>query len=740
MLLKSTRAALACGAAAVALTGTAARAQSAEGGVVVEEIVVTAEKRETRLLQTPVAVTVVSEEALASANGTGLEPLTSRAPNVFIEANVAASTITIRGVGTNSTGAGGEAAVALHVDGIYQSRQHPLLTATLYDLARTEVLRGPQGTLYGRNSTGGAVNLISAQPAAGFDAAAELEVGSFERLRLTGMLNIPIGDRMAVRLTAVSDERSGYQKNLAPSQADINDQDVAGARLQVRVELSDNVDLIGRVEYAETGGVGAMPKVIGAFRGVPLPPPFGLVPYAAYGASPNPSDPYKVAFNDPMSSDGALWRSSVEYNLRGIDLGGDRTGVFTVLVGYSDLGQDQRSDADQSDATILPFAVQEDYRGGSVEARLSVDGPDWRGLFGVYYLREQTQMDVDTQFFAVPGLPLPFAVSTLQADVDTDSYAVFVQMERELSPDVTVIGGIRYSEDSKEERSVNQTLILDPMTLAMVGAPVLATNQNDWDAVTGKVGLNWKISDDAFAYASISRGFKSGGYSFGQVPFDPEFVWAYEAGLKGRLFDGRMQAAFSTFYYDYTDLQVTFLSTVSGVPTQVTQNAAASKIYGAELEFSARPFANLDIDGAISWLNARFDSTTLADPSGLGAADLSGQPLPRSPDFSARLGGAYRVELGSAGTVTARADVFWSDSYRLRPWGVQPYDIQKSYTRSDASLSWSPPGDAFTLQMYVSNIEDVPVRSFVNYSGVTGNFIGSYSAPRTVGVRLKYAY
>lgn len=663
-----------------------------------DEIIVTAQKRAQRLQQVAASVTVLSDELIERAGIKDVSDIGLYTPGMIVSTNGTSGRVYIRGIGNNLDFLGSQGAVAVHVDGVYQSRPWGVFYDFI-DIDRIEVLRGPQGTLYGRNATGGAINVISAVPTEELTAQAAISVGSFNALKLDGTLSSSLSDEVAGRISVLSKSREGFTDNLASGFDYLDDEDLISVRGELRFTPSDIFEarLIGRYFSRETEGFAIVPTVDGLA--------------ASLGAQSN-IDPFKVRHNTDTFFEAdrhsltatATWRISDVIALESITAFGDNTVNYHL-------------DTDGTEVDAVHFSNREDHEQFSQELRLYSDVSDsrWAWQTGLYYLREDTS-DGGIVFLPAFGFDIPVA-----GEVDVDAYAVFAQGTYQFTNKFGLTVGIRYNSETK-------TMI----------SPVFANDQSSWQDWTPHMSVEYQLSDDAFFYASITKGFKSGGYNIlgGGERVDPEYVWSYELGSKADWLDDRLGLNTVLFYSRYDDQQV---NTFTGAGLAEIDNAAKSTIYGVELEAFATPTDRTDLGVTLSYLHAEFDQYLAADPF-LGAVDLAGSRLSYAPKYSATLSGNYTLPLESQAAVIMHVDYLWQDDAK--------YDVfdnastnQSAYGVANAGIWYSAPKQDWKIGVWVRNIADKTY--FISHAKLnfTPDGIVSFTGdPRTYGLEFSFDY
>jgi iron complex outermembrane receptor protein len=682
-----------------------------ESGRVIEEVLVTAEKREASVQDTPIAITAYSHEELELRGIEEIEALQFSAPNLVISHN-SQSPVTyayIRGIGSDQLVAGFDPGVAYHFDGVYVG-QPSTMPADLWDMERVEVLRGPQGTLYGRNTTGGTINVIPKGPTDQVDGTADITVGNYDHMRLRGALGGPIlADRVNGRLAVIYDNADGYQDNLIGKNADRTD--LWSARGQLDFKLADSAHLLLTAQHFENQGN----------QGQKRREPFDGIPVYA-GAIPNPSDPRKIAkdHEEKLDLKNTFLSAKLDW-----DLGAAR---LVSITGYIDNDWFQTMDIDMSSNPIQYQDWNMSTHQFTQEVQLisNTDGPlEW--IAGVFYFDES----LDTDYKFEDSSPFGFTFMN-GGKLDTTSFAVYGQASYDFSDaglPIRIVAGVRYTDDKKKIDEYQQ---IPQFLVNLAGKDKLS-----WDEWTGKLGVDWFVNDDVMAYLTYSRGYKGGGFSIGQFDsYLPEFVDSYELGLKTSLMGGRAVVNTAAFYNDYQDLQVNFLD----FTTFLTTNAAAATIKGVEVESTFLLTNSLMVGGNFTWLSAEYDKYIFSE--GPPVVDLSGDTLNRAPKYTVALKAQYDWDFGRNGQLTARTDYYWRDDIYLRVQNI-PRHRADDFFQWDARLVWTSASGRVTLDGFIKNITDEDAQRGLTVSDglSTGNnsFI-SYYPPRTYGVRLGFNF
>jgi iron complex outermembrane receptor protein len=718
-------------------------AQGRSTDTLVQELIVTAQKREEAAQDVPIALTALSGEQLERQGVDGFQDLSTRVPSLRFGSGVTGGehVITLRGIGSQNTTSGGDSPVAYNVDGVYLARTTSV-DAEFFDIDRIEVLRGPQGTLYGRNSVGGSVNVITRRPTAQAGGHVDALLGNYDAHILRGWANLPLldqGERQVLaRVTGVWAEHDGYQENLfdGPGATDNADgQEFWMLRGQLYFKVSDAVDFLLIASASENGDP------------VATKTNWSLAPDRYVGAQPYLSNPRKVRKNTPETFDQDNRYASGTLN---VDLG---FATFTSVTGYASGKWAQSNDPDASELTLAtnPYWTLDQFQ-WSEEVRLASNASDsplsW--LVGAFLFREkvgQTFQFIDTGL----NSPTPFTdnfIFTNGGTYKTKSKAVFGQADLDLEKTgmglpVTVTAGVRYPRDEKKGFDfLNFTLPLIPFTLE----PTKAFDE-DWSQTTYKLGANWRPTDDLMLYASYSTGYLSGGGLVGNFPgiYQPEKVRALEAGFKSTLAGGRVIFNGAAYHQKIRDMQV-FVQDITG---SRIDNAGRAHVKGIELEAIATPVDGLRLNAAATFTKAEYDEYVTINNRFAGAApgcdpvtrlcDFAGNRLVQTPKYTLNFGAQYAFETGF-GQVTPRIDVFRSgDLFFLS--ANSPLERQRAYTLVDVSLLWKAPGERWTLEAFVRNVGD---KDIISNDGLQSNTLGNgfgldnytYYPPRTWGVRV----
>ena len=701
---------------------TAPAASSDDGGSSDGEIVVTALKRSQNLQDIPAAISAVSSEQLQQRGIDSIESLTSAVPNLDFGEHAGTTLISIRGVGSIVDSGITEPTVATYVDGVFMPRA-TMGYLRAVDLDRIEVLRGPQGTLYGRNATGGAINFIAKEPTRDFTAGFNLSTGSYDAFGASAYVSGPLSDTLSVRVSGGHEEDKGFVR-LLPGNGHIGDQNSEYVRGAIKFEPSSDLTIDLWARYEESNGGGAYQQL--------FTPTF--LPTTGQTTEPN-----QIYGDWPYILDTKTFIASGKIDAQLSD-----SIALRSITSYVD--HKSRVDFD-ADATDVPFFYATNFKRPSEsfgqEVSLIGDGDKFEWILGAYYFTEKAgnSLPLGLGAAAAGGFGvLPDTQLTQSVDTDTDSIAIFADGTYSVTDAFRINLGLRFNH---EKKNFSQDLFLRLPDGTIVPLATDVPSSIKANRFLPKVNLQYDFSDGVSAYAQYSRGFKSGGANLpgggGELLgaagiYAPEVLDAFEIGLKTQTDDRRLTANFAGFYYDYKNLQVTITR-----PPAVTlvQNAPAT-IYGLEGEFKFRVNDAFTIDASANWLHARFRDFLSIDDArpALGQINLDGMQLPHAPNFSGSIGAQYRAEFSSGflSSLTLRADASYRSKTVLRYFG-QPQDVQKGYELVDLSATLGALDDKVRLRVFVNNVTDQLYRQNATYL-VTGAYYGNYARPRTWGTQL----
>lgn len=711
---------------------------------VMEEVIVTATKREQRSEDLGLSLAVLGADALDQRRIRGLEGLRQAVPSLDVFRGNGSNnpTITLRGIGTTNPWVNNNPSIAAHMDGFYLPMS-TYLNFPMFDLERIEVLKGPQVGLYGRNSTGGAINMVTRRPASEFEGYVDASYGEYEMADLQAAISGPLGDRLRGRLAAMYQDGGGYMDRqgtagntagfsrvpgLIPGvpevvgENDYGDKDVVALRGSLELVRADGFDAFltahyGRDKSEVVGSTNVNGDAVGVFQ-------------------PPDDDPHTDYDNVAPSTDSKQRGAVLELNwYRG-------PWRITSITGYEALERDYAI-GDFVPLRVAEASFDEDIDSFGQEVRVDYEREDGlRWLAGVSYSRD----NID---YSRTLLAYDFLLGSLGTafEQDDEAFAVFGHLEMPLDNEWSLEGSLRYTDEEKEYDG--GSFDIDPFGVSAIGVAfpnvvpdgLFGNPTYDDDDVSGKIGVNWEPNDRILWYASIGRSFKSGGFDGSGVtvpaafdPFGAETVWAYELGSKFRSLNGRWYVGGSAFFYDYEDKQVLALEDLGGGVTEaIIQNAASSEVYGLDLEIRGVIATNIEAALNFTVMDSEVTEWESADPAEI--ADREGNDLPGTPetmltasiDWEQPLANGWTLETSLWGTYVSSA---FRDIQNSEPLESDDYGLV------NARIEAMNPGGSWKVYIFAENLFDkeyvTSVRSLV---GMRGEYHGR---PRTVGIGLRY--
>jgi iron complex outermembrane receptor protein len=862
-------------AAMLVMTPAYAQDESAdsaeEGGI--EEIIVTAQRREENLQDVPISVSAFTAEQMAARGTTDISRLEGQVPGFTFGRSGSDARPAIRGVRTENVGVNGDTTIGFFIDGVYQSRASQATTGFV-DIERVEVQRGPQGTLYGRNTFGGNIVISSAKPSLeGYFGGLDLTVGENGRFRTDAFVNAALSDTVALRIAGSYETSDGYVKNVNPLGNNLFDDDNRYVRGSLLLQPNDAFSALIKFDYSRRVGAGGSAfgyKLAGTYYDVAsrqqlynATPVFGLntrggnrdgvndaLPGSAVATSDlgipifAPGNPYLIDTDQPTELDleNKAWTANLAYDFGPVTL--------KSITGYTDFGAIRTSDTDFSGNQIGVDYQNTKAKTFSQEIQLlsSDSGSPLTYVLGAYYFKDKlTGIFINQQYPRIirnvtPNLNLAANGGGFydQQRAETESYAAYAQVSYAITEQLKLTGGIRYTSDKKDFAFANANAILPtagtppvPQGTAITlrtgpipdsafgvqgattnctyttfpppraGFQCLAANTavltgatydtKKFNKTTWRVGLDYQVSDDNLLYASVSTGFRSGGFNSGQGPaalqptFNPETVTAYEIGSKNRFADNTIQINLAAFYNKYKGLQEQRQVPVGATTLSIIENSGKARSYGAEAELIWQPVDALQIGATFAYLNAKYtqyrdvpapfgtsilvaDATAPAtvvngvtiapagqrrvfapgyncglvpgtggtgQPAAAFGCDISGNRIPYSPEYTGAVYASYDIDLGSAGTLTPYAAINFSGSFFGQPFN-SILEKQDAFSKVDLRLTWAY-NDSVSLQVFVNNVTDkVTSTRFVWGGG--GALQASYAPPRLWGARASFKF
>ncbi|GAB1256365.1 TonB-dependent receptor [Aurantivibrio plasticivorans] len=717
---------LASAIAVLSGSATVALAQDdAFNGAVLEEIVITSERREVNLQETPISATVLTGDSLIQKGVDNVDELQQVAPSLAINTYNRSTFINIRGVGIAQSAPTSNPGVAYYIDGVLIPHEQ-FIGQSFYDIGAIEVLRGPQGTLTGQNSTGGAIYVTTPKPHTDeFSGSIDQTLGSYGWSRTQVGANLPLAtDVAALRIAGVYETRDGWVDNKGPSTGmDPGSSDLKSMRANLLLTPTDSQTYNFRYETFdyETGNIAVKDR-----------------------NDPN-DDPFEISYDGRGYLDQKGYRASVEGRWDFSDNLALRA-LYSTQDGYT---KDQTDGDRTSTAPAIPTGLpasganralypgrisraQTDFETDILEVNLISEGNEtvnW--VAGAFFMSDDVPVILERDNYNTEDFDT--SNSTIQAEAKNTSKSVFGQIDANLSEALQLTFGARYSEDEQVYTR-----------FALPGPPppncFPCDTTQESDKVTGRLGLNFFASEDTMLYGTLSRGYKAGGVNLDprQGVFEPETNDVLELGVKSELFDSRLRVNADVFYSDYADIQFASLRALFGPPLPVTENAASASAYGFEVELTGA-FNALGFNVGLSYLNATFDEDVVLNDTNAGANNTveAGDTLPFSPDITFNAGIQYDFEVGD-GTLIPRLQISHIDDQLATPFD-HPETRVDSRTLLDAKLTYLPT-DELMIEGFVTNLrdEEYVASQIQNSSSATGGPI--YGAPRQFGLRAVYNF
>ncbi|SLK08135.1 TonB-dependent receptor [Novosphingobium mathurense] len=723
--------------AQTAYAQAAAEAGADEQGI--GDIVVTAQRREESLQKVPIAVSAVTADALAKTGLVTVESLSGQVPNLNVSQNIGQARVTIRGIGIDSISLGSEGSVAFYQDGVFFTRSNAAM-ASFYDVDRVEVLRGPQGTLYGRNATGGSINIFTKAPTDHLDGYLSATVGNYGTINSEGAISGPLSEGLQGRISFQTRYNNGFGENIATGHR-IDNEDSQAIRAQLKYNAGDLTMLLSgdyyRKDDASNGGhyFGRGQQLV---RNGPFVQPLG----EALGGV--------VATNVRDLSNGRDPYVKAEFYGGRLDINYDVNDSVSLrsLSAYRHTDFKSLTDIVGSSFDLFPLYNWEIDDQFSQEFQINYNSDTHKLVLGAYYLNDKVNGGSRGEY-NVGTMTAPFFLQGYFAGgtQKTNTVAVFGQDTINVSDRLRVTLGARYSWEKKEINNVSEFNFVDVFSPSYVVQTPYRAASKSWSSFTPKIGIDFDVADRVMVYASYSKGFKSGLFDLqgDRAPaVNPEKVDAFDAGIK--VTTGSVRANFAGFYYKYKDMQV---GKVTGAAL-LLENAATATIYGLESELTVKPIpAPLTLSVSASWLHARFDDYVSVDParlfgdgvtsdsSGAPAFNLKGNHLAQSPDYTVNASAEYVIE-APFGDFTLRAESLWQGRTYFDSFNT-PQNLQKAYNLQNASITFNSDDKNWMISAFVRNIANKTIKgsAHVGFVPIGAPVLGYLLPPRTIGVTVR---
>jgi len=716
-----------------------------------EEVIVTAQKRSESLQDVPISINAIGGDKLNEAGITRIADLQTYVPNLTMTEASLGSNVYIRGVGSQ-VNQGFEQSVGTYVDGIYYGRPRQL-RAPFFDLERVEVLRGPQSILFGKNSIAGALNMTTAKPTSEFEgqiqAVYEPDHGELDTsLILSGPLTESLSGRMAVRYR----EMDGFIRNTAKNTDEMATEESL-IRAAIRWDASERLALDLKLETGSFDFTGRNYVIVGD------PAPGGLTPVV--------NNFTEKATLDPEYSDNRYNNATLTFNYEH-----DRY-TLTAISGWSEYEYDEEIDADGGIASTVQVPAEEEFSQFSQELRLATNqGETFEHILGVFFQTSETDFREDS----VITLPIVSVGAKRDYFSDSDLWSIFGQTTWNASDSLRMTVGMRYTHEEKEGGRLLRLTNLDgstfnPLNLpdfAALGMPLpplglfphdLSGNRTE-EVVTPLISIQWDANDDAMLYASLSTGYKAGGFDARSnravlpsgstaLEFEEEEAVSLEAGAKLRLLDNSAELNIALFRTEYDDLQVSVYDGILGFDVQ---NAAAATTQGIEMDGRWQLSESILLTGALGYTDFEFDDyqngpcykgqTPDQIANGVAFCDYKGNTNQFTPEISGVISVTHSLDITSRIVLRSTIDVSYSDDYFAAP-DLDPNVKQDSYTRLNARLALASTSDSWELALIGRNLTDEEIITFANDVPLTGpvtSYVAFVERPRTVALQATYRF
>lgn len=689
-----------------------------------DDIIVTAQRRTERALDVPISIAVIDGNTSRSLGAQTTRDISQIVPGIIMPSRGVALQPAIRGIQSTGTSAGDDPNVATYIDDMYIASSYESV-GDLADVERIEVLKGPQGTLFGRNATGGAIKIITRQPQftpeLNFTASYGFE---FDELRLSGFATGPLTKSIAMSVATNYVSDGGYTFNIQ-SQSRPTAKETLNVRTRLLFDLGSDFSVVVSANYSR-GNDAAV---------------FALVPFEGNNSNytnanlPKPKEPDEYAGVDPV----------LRYKVFGAQINADfRIGSvdFKSITGYR---ESRVADGFDSDRTILAqnsgfaqirprqFSQEIDFA-TPAERPLSVTG----GVYYFYADTDYTNYNFSGDYYYSHGntpTPVGTAVSVIASNVKTESYAGFAEATFRVDDKLKLIGGIRYTTERKVFNFID--------LVRAAGIRTIVDASKRWNSMTYRAVAQYDFTDDLNVYASFNTGFKSGVFASITYPLnlvDPEKIKAFELGMKAKVKGFNITAA--AFHYNYDNIQVQARDIVNNVLLVQIFNAANSVVQGLDFSVNGRIAKGLTINTGFSWLpKAEYSSfpnaqVTVPTANNIGNVtivpfDASGSRMYSSPKFTANFGAVLEQPLGD-GAIVLTGNIAYNSGFNFQ---IADIGHQKAYTIVNASIGWRVPGDRVTLSVFAENLTDERFGIYRAFGSIGTS--QAYSRPRLMGLRIQ---
>ena len=678
-------------------------------GSLSERITVTATKTGAADIQaTPMAVTAFSAGTLQQLGVQTIDGLAGFVPTLTISQPLGLALVTIRGIGTNVVLPGADPSSTIHLDGVYLARP-AMAFMDFLDVERVEVLRGPQGTLYGRNSVGGTINIVSRQPTNSFETSARLTAGNFEKLRAEGAVSGPlIKDKVMGNFAFLRGSHAGFVKDLNHPDHSLASEDTWAGRGQLRVVFGVHHELLLSADYARSDGV-----PLGYGKAIAAKPGFTFN---------SPASLWEVRFSDLAIGKNVQRGGSAKLIIQLND-----TTTLNSLTAYRQSDNRFFVDADGTELRLGANDLRDLQHQVSEEVTLVRRTAKLAWIGGAFLFDEQVRGPVLITLYDAGTQSRPDSTQTARA------WALFGQATYEVSDRISLTGGLRYTDEAKDLANTGGLYRLGTSNLAVPMSFYDFVDRATYDAWTPKISIQARATRDTFFYASAARGFKSGGFNASWPapgrPYNPEFAWSLEGGLKQTMAGGRVRVNTAVFYTSLQDLQVQALIRPGLLDIS---NAASAKIKGVEVEASAS-VRGIHLNASLSRLDAAYGAYVAVGAGGV-TRDAAGNRLNNAPEWSGSASAVYEFAIGGAGTAFVRGDVSRQSRIFFSPFN-DAIETQKACGLLHLRAGVGPRHRRWEIAVYARNVANTEYLTGTSTGGAPA-IVGRPGEPRQWGTQF----
>jgi iron complex outermembrane receptor protein len=733
----------------LALTAPAAVLAQPQEAQMLEEVLVTATKRSASVQEISVSVSAFSADDIMRGGIEDITRLGYMVPGMKVGQSGNELRLAMRGTRQNNVGTEAEQVVGIFEDGVYVPTTTQAL-GSYVDLDRIEVLRGPQGTLYGRNTFGGTVNIHTKAPTLDETKGYVTGLyGDYDRTKLEGAVNVPLGDTVAVRLAGMIDEHDGYIENHYPGVDDLRDQDLSYYRASILWAPNDSFDATFRYAYMDQTSTSDAIwgyQHIGAYTD-------GVFAKGNQLGTPGASDnfdqgPWDVRRNLPSNADteSNAYTLSVNYRIDGLfDV--KFIGNITDFEGNQNFDSDYSDGGDADNNGFTGWKSDQDTWSTELQLVSNGEGPlEW--MLGAYYFDQDSDWNWQSREngqFIVPHWDQI-------GNYTSNSTGYFANATFAVSDELRLIAGYRYAEDEKQQKNQLDWSVFPPIPAPGTGS------EGDWDKDLWKGGVEYDLNEDSMAYLQVSTGYRAGGINAidPNIPltFEPETVTAYEVGYKSTWMDSSLVFNVAAYYNEFEDMQAQSFVNRGGNTFEFTESGGEIDTYGVEVEFTWLPIDNMRIQGTLAYMDSEFGDYDISWVAGLdqlesrrtaeGNLSLEDMTPALSPEWTSSLQASYDFHLPGGSVLMPLIQIAYSDEYNTFDIEL-PEAEQDSYTMADARLIWTSPSENIEAQAFVLNIgdEEVITRSTMYNDGAAPTIASvqsSWNNPRTWGVSATYSF